>query len=120
MNAVLWPVFDFVAKNRWLQIVLLVVTGLIVIRIWMWVHDANVRKLDRQRQEVESMKEQLRVKETRLEIEEGRTRDIEQARDAGRTLPRFDSVDQLREQRPDLYAELFGSGPGGSGEAESR
>ena len=120
MNAFMFPVFDFVAKNRWLQIVLLVITGLIVIRIWMWVHDGNVRKLERKRQEVESMKEQLRVKETRLEIEEGRTHDIEQARNAGRVLPRFNSVEQLRQQRPDLYAELFGDSAAGSSQAESR
>ena len=120
MNAILWPVFDFVAKNRWLQIVLLIVTGLIIIRIWMWIHDDHVKKLERKRLEVESMKQELRVKETRLEIEERRTHDIEQARDAGRALPRFQSVDQLRNERPDLYAELFGSGEAGGGEAESR
>lgn len=120
LNAVLWPCFNFVAKNRWAQIVLGVGVIWLVIMIYLWMRDSGVRKVERERLRVESMKEQMRVNNTRLEIEERRTNDIEQARNAGRTLPRFNSVDQLRTQRPDLYAELFGDSEGGSGEAESR
>lgn len=111
MNAILFPLFDFVAKNKWLQWTLLIVTGLVVIRIWMHFHDENVRKLQKKEQEVESLKEQARVSETRHHIEETRNNDIEQARDAARALPRYGSLEQLRDENPRLYAELFGNRP---------
>lgn len=44
MNAILFPVFDFFAKNKWAQLILLVVTGLIVIRILLWIYEEYIRK----------------------------------------------------------------------------
>ena len=77
---------------------------------------AEGARKQREKNERESLKEQVRVSETRREIEEDRTHVIEQAREAGRALPEFSGPGQLREQRPDIAGELFGDDRGGSRE----
>ncbi|MBP9234575.1 MAG: hypothetical protein KBF30_07875 [Hyphomonadaceae bacterium] len=108
LNGLLFPLFDFVAKNRWAQIVLGLGIFWVIFMIYLSMRDSGVRRVERERQKVESLKEQARVAETRHQIEETRTHDIEQARDAARALPRYGSLERLRNENPRLYAELFG------------
>lgn len=100
MNAMLFPVFDFVAKHRWLQILLLCITGLIVVRIWIWFHDDGVRKLQKAEQEAATAKEREVVLGTSHQVIE----DIEDAKDraaaAPSTVPVVSGPDELRREAP--------------------
>jgi uncharacterized protein HemX len=116
----LFPVFDFVAKNKWAQYLLLALAIIATLGGYLLLRDEGVKRRERERWLRKQAQEAAKVSETRRGIEETRTNDIIQADRAADALPRFDSVDQLREQRPDLYAELFGDPAAGSGEAKGR
>ena len=117
----LWTGFTgWVSKN---PIVMWIGAALAVLLGWEFVKRSLKeagRQAERLAQAKRNAEEMARVTETRRVIEETRTHDILTAEQAGRDLPRFDSVDQLREQRPDLYRLLFGDSAGGSGETEGR
>jgi flagellar biosynthesis/type III secretory pathway M-ring protein FliF/YscJ len=93
-------VFDFVAKNRWVQWVLTALLVVFTLGLYLAWRDDGVRKRERQRQEVETAKERERVLATaREEVE-----NVEDAKDAALaapdTLPEFGSADELRAQAP--------------------
>lgn len=95
MNAILFPVFEFIAKHKWLQWLLLIVTGLVIIRIWMMIHDGNVRKLEHAENARRQAEVRVRVNERSTEIinEERHNADAAlQARDRSPDFPSSDLV----------------------------
>ena len=98
----LYPVFDFVARNRWLQVLLIGVLILITFGFYLAWRDGNVRKRVKLEQDVETQKERERVLATAQEEVDN----VNQAKDAAlaapHTLPEFSSADELRDEAPAL------------------
>lgn len=96
----LYPVFDFVAKNRWLQLILIALLVVVTLGFYLAWRDNGVRKRERARQEIETAKERERVLATAQEEVDN----VQDAKDAALaapdSLPEFSSADQLREQAP--------------------
>jgi flagellar biosynthesis/type III secretory pathway M-ring protein FliF/YscJ len=63
--------------------------------------------------ETAAAKEQAEVAHTQQQITQERNDDRERADAAVEALPRFDGPEQLRKQRPDLHAILFGNAEAG-------
>lgn len=120
MQGLLFSTFDFIARNKWLQYVLIAIAVLGTLGGYLLIRDNGVRQREREHWLKKQAEEAARVANTRRTIEETRTNDVIQAERAADDLPRFASVDELRERRPDLYAELFGHSETGSGKAEGR
>jgi len=102
MQGVLFGVFDFVARHKWVQWVLTALLIVVTLGFYLAWRDDGVRKRERQRQEVETAKERERVLATaREEVE-----NAEDAKDAALaapdTLPEFSSADELRNEAPAL------------------
>ena len=100
MQGILFGVFDFVAKHKWVQWILTALLVVFTLGLYLAWRDDGVRKRERQRQEVETAKERERVLATaREEVE-----NVEDAKDAALaapdTLPEFSSADELRAQAP--------------------
>jgi hypothetical protein len=100
MQTLLFGVFDFVAKHKWVQWVLTALLIIVTLGFYLAWRDDGVRKRERQRQEVETAKERERVLATaREEVE-----NVQDAKDAALaapdTLPEFSSADELRAQAP--------------------
>lgn len=55
MQGVLFAVFDFVAKNRWVQWLLLVIVTLVTLGFYLAWRDGNVRRRERERAEAETI-----------------------------------------------------------------
>ncbi len=102
MQTLLFGMFDFVAKHRWVQWVLVGVLIIITFGGWLAWWASGIRKRVRLEQEVETAKERERVLATaREEVD-----NVEDAKDAALaapdSLPEFSSADELRTQAPDL------------------
>ena len=102
MQTLLFGVFDFVAKHRWVQLVLIGLLIVFTLGMYLMWRDGNVRKRVKLEQEVETAKERERVLATaREEVE-----NVEDAKDAALaapdTLPEFSSADELRAQAPSV------------------
>ena len=100
MQGILFGVFDFVAKHKWIQWVLTALLIIVTFGFYLAWRDDGVRKRERQRQEVETAKERERVLATaREEVE-----NVQDAKDAALaapdSLPEFSSADELRAQAP--------------------
>jgi hypothetical protein len=98
----LYPVFDFVAKHRWVQWLIAAVLTVVTLGLYLSWRDGNVRKRVKLEQEVETAKERERVLATaREEVE-----NVEAAKDAALAapdgVPEFASADELRDKAPDL------------------
>jgi hypothetical protein len=103
----LYPVFDFIARNRWAQIALLVAAVILTAGFYLALRDNGVRKRERQRQEIEAAKERERLLQTsREEID-----NVETAKDAALAapdlLPEFASSDELRVKAPDIASVIL-------------
>jgi hypothetical protein len=68
LNAVLWPAFRFVEKNRWAQIVLGLGIGWLIIMIYLWVRDSGIRKLEREKIKADQARVREAVNERKDEI----------------------------------------------------
>jgi hypothetical protein len=107
MGAFLYPVFNFFANNKWAQWLLLAVTGLFVLKLWGESQKSLGRKLEKARNQELAQKQALKVAETRQVIEETRSDDVREAQQAAADSPMYSGPDELREQRPRAYSELF-------------
>lgn len=111
MNAILWPVFDYVAKNRWLQIVLAVLTGWVFVMIYLHFRDSGVRERERADQKRRALEEQARVDAERRAINQ-ENEDASQAADqAVRDLPRYRHTEQLRNSDSGVSEIVLGPDP---------
>jgi type VI protein secretion system component VasK len=100
MQAILFGVFDFVAKNRWVQWIII---GLLIVGtlgLYLAWRDGSVRKRVKLEQEVETQKERERVIATAQEEVDN----VQDAKDAALaapdSLPEFVSADELRDKAP--------------------
>jgi hypothetical protein len=105
--AALFKLFDYVANNRWAQMVLLALAVIATAGFYLAMRDNGVRKRERQRQEIEAAKERERVIATSIqEIE-----NVQQAKDAALaapdSLPEFVSADELRDKAPDVASVIL-------------
>lgn len=100
MNAILWPVFDYVAKNRWLQIVLAVLTGWVFVMIYLHFRDSGVRERERADQKRRELEEQARLNETVTQIGQETEDAKDRALDAPSHIDDVSSVDELRDRFP--------------------
>ena len=101
INTLLFPLFDFVAKNRWAQIVLGLGIFWVIFMIYLSMRDSGVRKVAREQQRVENEKERARIIETVDQLEQ----ETEDAKDRAIAAPDavddVSSADELRERYPD-------------------
>lgn len=105
--AALFKLFDYVANNRWAQMVLLALAVIATAGFYLALRDNGVRKRERQRQEIEAAKERERLLQTsREEID-----NVETAKDAALAapdlLPEFASADELRVKAPDVASVIL-------------
>jgi len=116
MNAFMFPVFDYIAKNRWLQIVLGLGVGWLLIMFYLWARDSGVRKQARLQWEAENEREHARTVETVNEIgqETGDAKD--RAIAAPDAVTDVSSADELRERYPDNAKVILRPRPSGSGQ----
>ena len=115
----LYPVFDFVAKNRWVQWILLALLIVGTMGLYLAWRDSDVRKREREKQAVREAKEREVLVDTVNQIEQ----ETEDAKDRALAAPDavsdVSSADELRERYP-ANAEVIlrpratgsGSGPG--------
>lgn len=100
MQALLFGLFDFVARNRWVQLVLIAITVVATLGFYLAWRDNGVRKRVKLEQEAETAKERERVIATAQEEVDN----VQDAKDAALaapdSLPEFSSADELREQAP--------------------
>ena len=107
INGLLFPFFDFVAKNRWAQIVLLLGIGWVILMIYLSVRDSGVRRVEREAQKARELKELGRVNDARLKATQENIDAAERADEAVRTMPRY-LPDELREREPDVADIVLG------------
>lgn len=93
----LYPLFDFIAKNRWLQIVLMVLATIITLGFYLAWRDGNVRKQDR-------VKSELKTVEVIDKIEKEARADADHAIEARDTAPHYDSADSVPD---DVAGRIF-------------
>jgi hypothetical protein len=107
MQALLFPVFDFFARNRWAQLALAIVVTIATLGLYLAWRDNGVRKREREKHELEAAKERERLLQTsRKEID-----DVEAAKDAAIAapdlLPEFTGADELRDKAPDIASVIL-------------
>ncbi len=78
----LYPVFDFIAKNKWAQIALIVIATILTLGLYLAWRDSGVRKRERQRAEAETI-------ETVNTIREEARHDADAAIEARDNAPRY-------------------------------
>jgi cell division protein FtsB len=116
INGLLFPFFDFVAKNRWAQIVLGLGIGWVIFIIYLSMRDSGVRRVEREKQAAREAKEREKLVNTVNQIEQ----ETEDAKDRALAAPDavsdVSSVDELRERYPDNAAVILRTREtGGSG-----
>ncbi len=97
MISLLFPVFNYIANNRWAQIVLTCGLVLIVGRTWLWGHDRRVRK-DHER------KIEKRAQKTANKIRKQGEQDVEKAIEAGRAAPQYPDAGSVPD---DIARDIF-------------
>lgn len=120
MSGLLFSVFDFVARNRWAQWVLIALVTILTLGFYLAWRDNSVRKRERDRQEIERAREQVRITEKRAELQETRTNEVHEAADAADAHVVHGTVDELRQRDPGLADLVYGTARRGVGKAESR
>lgn len=100
VNGLLFPIFDFVAKNRWAQIVLGLGIFWLIFMAYLAMRDNGVRKVERERQRVENEKERARIVETVTQIGQETEDAKDRALDAPNHIDDVSSADELRDRYP--------------------
>jgi cell division protein FtsB len=112
----LYPVFDFVAKNRWVQWILLGLMIIGTLGLYLAWRDNDVRKREREKQAAREAKEREKLVNTVNQIEQ----ETEDAKDRALAAPDavsdVSSASELRERYPDNAAVILRTREtGGSG-----
>lgn len=95
INALLFPVFDFVAKNRWAQIVLGLGIGWVIFMIYLSMRDSGVRRVEREKQKVREAEQRAAMVERKTEVIEKERINAQEAitaRDTSGGYPDYDSL----------------------------
>lgn len=108
MQTLLFGVFDFVAKHKWVQLVLIGLLIVFTLGMYLMWRDGNVRKRVKLEQEVETAREQARVDQTRREIAQENQDASIRADEAVAALPRINDTRELREHSEAIATELLG------------
>jgi len=117
MQALLFGLFDFVAKNRWAQWLIFAVLVLATLGFYLAWRDNDVRKREREKQAAREAKEREKLVNTVNQIEQ----ETEDAKDRALAAPDavsdVSSADELRERYPAnaeviLRPRATGSGSG--------
>ena len=100
INAILFPVFDYVANNKWAQIVLLCGFGYIVYRIWLANHDRRIEKIAVRKANDRAEKQSDKIIEQAKEDSDERLQDAERQAESIRRSsgPDGHSADELPER----------------------
>ena len=113
----LFNIFDFVAKNKWAQVVVAGITIFATLGLYLVWRDNDVRKRERQKRELEEAKQREVLVNTVNQIEQ----ETEDAKDRALAAPDavsdVSSADELRERYPAnaeviLRPRATGSGSG--------
>ena len=118
MSGFLFGIFDFVAKHKWVQWVLATLAVIFTVGLYLVWRDNGVRQRERQSQKIEQAREQARLAERRVELEEVRSDEILEAVAAADAHVVSGSVDELRARDPSLADLVYGRARRGAGEAE--
>ena len=102
IQAVLFPVFNYIANNKWAQIVVGLGVGFIAYRIWLAGHDQRVKKVALKKSHEAARKAQTKALN---EIEEEANDRVEKAKQARASVPDTDVLDSMSESE---YEFLFG------------
>lgn len=84
----LFPVFDFIAKNRWAQWILIGIATIATLGFYLAWRDGGVRKRERQRAEAETITVVNGIKEKSIH-------DADEAVAAGAAVPQYDRADDI-------------------------
>ena len=115
MNAILWPVFNYIAKNRWAQIVLGLGIFWLIVMAYLAVRDSGIRRVERERQKAENEKERARIVETVTQIGQETEDAKDRAIAAADAVTDVSSADELRELYPENAAIILRPRPAGGG-----
>lgn len=115
MEGALFKVFDFVARTRWVQIVLLVLAIIFTAGLYLAARDNGVRKRAKLEQDKATAEELTRVAETRREITQENQNAAIRANEAVADLPRITTTDGLRKHSKAVSDELLGPSPRSDG-----
>lgn len=113
MNAILWPVFNYIAKNRWAQIVLGLGVFWVIVMIYLAMRDSGIRRVERERQKVENEKERARIVETVTQIGQETEDAKDRAIAAADAVTDVSSADELRERYPENASIILRPRPTG-------
>jgi hypothetical protein len=114
----LFKFFDFVANNKWMQVILVVITTIATLGLYLAWRDNGVRQKDRQSQKIEQAREQTRIAEKRVELEEVRTNEVLEADRAADAHVVHGTIDELRSRDPALADLVYGPARRAGAEAE--
>jgi hypothetical protein len=107
MQVLLFGLFDFVAKNRWLQLILIALAVVATAGFYLAWRDNGVRKREREKQEVREAEQREILVETVNQLEQ----ETEDAKDRALAAPDaiddVASADELRERYPDNAAVIL-------------
>jgi len=95
METALFGVFDFVARNKWLQYILIALAVIATLGLYLAMRDEGVKRRERERWLRKQAEERERMVERTHEIitEERQNADEAlQARDSGERYPDYDSL----------------------------
>lgn len=112
----LWPVFDFIAKNKWAQIALMAVAAIATIGIYLALRDEGVKRRMRAMQEVERARERAAMVERKSQIvtEERQYADQAlEARDRGEYVATYDELSELHKAIAEGRTSSSVTGSGG-------
>lgn len=107
----LHKLFDYIAANRWAQIVLLCIAVFLTAGFYLALRDNGVRKRAKLEQDVQTAEELTRVAETRREITQENQDAAIRADEAVANLPRVTTTDGLRKHSKAVSDELLGPSP---------
>lgn len=105
MNAILWPFFNFVAKNRWAQIVLGLGIFWLIFMVYLAMRDSGVRRIERERIKAAQAEVRARVNQRSTEIITEERQHADEAIRARDTSPLYPTPDVMPD---DLRRVTFG------------
>lgn len=105
---ILWPVFEFVQKNRWAQIALLVLAVVFTVGIYLAFRDNSVRQRARAEMEVKIARQNAQAAEKRREITKEIADDAIRADAAVAAVSDVAGPSELRNKAPAVADELLG------------
>ena len=108
MEAALFGAFDFVAKTKWLQYVLIAFAVVGTLGLYLVMRDNDVRQKEKDRWLKKQAEEAAKVANTRRDITTEISNDSRRADEAVAAMPDVGGPSELRQLDPAVADELLG------------